>query len=64
MAPITDTIERKAVIVVIMRIAIRCDLESSFKKIYSLVTRSSIEEKKIIMYFVFILSKSPLIETV
>ena len=56
--PITDTMEAKAMIVVMMRIAIRCDLESSFKKIYSLTTRSSTEVKKIMMYFVFIISKS------
>ena len=42
-----------------MSIVIRCDLESSFKKIYSLVTRSRIEVKKIMMYFVFILLVSP-----
>ena len=64
MAPITDAIEAKAVIVVIMRIASRCDLESSFKKIYSLVTRSSNEVKKIMVYFVFILSKRPVNEPV
>jgi hypothetical protein len=47
-----------------MRITIRCDLESSFKKIYSLVTSSSIEVKKIMVYFVFILSKSPVNEPI